>query len=204
MNKGRLEAFSDGVFAVSITLLVLDVHLPPGAQVTPAALRALLPRVAAFILSFVIVGVYWVAHHHMLHFVRQVDRTLLWLNLLVLLCVVFIPFPASLLGTQLTSSLAVRLYALTLVATNSAGSLFWMYAASQRELIDPQVTPQFARFVVRLHSSPILVYGTAVAVASWSVPASLVLCAAVPLFFILPNPFLSNRIGTQIDTSTAE
>ena len=71
-------------------------------------------------------GVYWVAHHHMLHFVRQVDRTLLWLNLLLLLSVVFIPFPASLLGTGFANALIVRLYGVTLITTNAAGLFFWL------------------------------------------------------------------------------
>ena len=83
MNKGRLEAFSDGVFAIVITLLILDVRLPPGVHVSIGALWQLLPRLATFVLSFVVVGVYWVAHHNMMHFIERVDRSLLWLNLLL-------------------------------------------------------------------------------------------------------------------------
>src|SRR5215469_4861142 len=109
MNKSRLEAFSDGVFAIVITLLILDIHAPSTASLSVHDLRPLLPHIATFVLSFIIVGVYWVAHHHMLHFIRQVDRNLLWLNLLLLLCVVFIPFPASLLGTGFANALVVRL-----------------------------------------------------------------------------------------------
>jgi len=96
MSKGRLEAFSDCVFSIVATLLILDVHLPTGAGIAAASLRGLLPKVGVFLLSFVMVGMYWVAHHNMLHFLRQVDRNLLYLNLLLLLCVVFIPFPTSL------------------------------------------------------------------------------------------------------------
>jgi hypothetical protein len=100
-------------------LLILDVHAPATASITVETLRPLLPQVATFMLSFVIVGVYWVAHHHMLHFIRQVDRQLLWLNLLLLLCVVFIPFPTSLLGKGSTNPLVVRLYGCTLIADRS-------------------------------------------------------------------------------------
>jgi uncharacterized membrane protein len=73
MNKGRLEAFSDGVFAIVITLLILDVRLPAGVHVRITALEQLLPRIATFVLSFVVVGVYWVAHHNMLHFIERTD-----------------------------------------------------------------------------------------------------------------------------------
>jgi uncharacterized membrane protein len=201
MNKSRLEAFSDGVFAIVITLLILDIHAPSTSNVSLQDLRPLLPRIAVFVLSFIIVGVYWVAHHHMLHFVRQVDRTLLWLNLLLLLCVVFIPFPASLLGTGFANVLVVRLYGLTLIATNAAGLFFWLYAISRRELAVAHLDHDFARWVTKIHSSPMLVYAVAIGIAGWSTAMSLVLFATVPLFFILPNPLLKRRIAamTQSD-----
>jgi uncharacterized membrane protein len=197
MNKTRLEAFSDGVFAIVITLLILDIHAPATPNISLESLRPLLPHVATFVLSFIIVGVYWVAHHHMLHFIRQVDRRLLWLNLLLLLCVVFIPFPASLLGTGFNNPLVVRLYGATLIATNTAGLFFWLYATSHRELVVPNLSHDFARWVVMIHSSPILVYALAIAVAGWSPAVGLVLFATVPLFFILPNPLLERRIGAM-------
>jgi len=204
MNKSRLEAFSDGVFAIVITLLILDIHAPSTASLSVHDLHPLLPHIATFVLSFIIVGVYWVAHHHMLHFIRQVDRNLLWLNLLLLLCVVFIPFPASLLGTGFANALVVRLYGCTLIATNAAGLFFWLYAISHRELAVAHLSRDFALWVSKIHSSPILVYAVAVAIAGWSTAVSLILFAAVPLFFILPNPFLKRRIGamTQADHET--
>jgi uncharacterized membrane protein len=85
MSKNRVEAFSDGVFAIVITLLILNVHLDRHQALTLDALRNLASDVFAFVLSFVIVGVYWVAHHNMLHLIKAVDRRLLWLNLVLLL-----------------------------------------------------------------------------------------------------------------------
>ena len=98
MNKTRLEAFSDGVFAIVITLLILNVRVPDGRTLTFQSLQPLVPALATFVLSFIMVGVYWIAHHHMLHFIKQVNRRLLWLNLLVLLCVVFIGMGATVLA----------------------------------------------------------------------------------------------------------
>lgn len=124
------------------------------------------------------------------------NRRLLWLNLLVLLSVVFIPFPASLLGTGFSNPLAVRLYGLSLIATNFSGLLFWLYASAHPELMVSNLSREFARTVVVIHSSPMLGYGLAVVLAGWSTTASLILYAAVPLFFILSNPLLERRIGS--------
>ena len=104
MSKNRVEAFSDGVFAIVITLLILNVHLDRRQVLTLDALRNLGPDVFAFILSFVIVGIYWISHHNMLHLIKAVDCRLLWLNLVLLLAVVFVPFPTSLPGQHLGTS----------------------------------------------------------------------------------------------------
>jgi len=196
VSKSRLEAFSDGVFAIVITLLILNVHVPDGRTLTLDGLRPLVPPLATFVLSFIIVGVYWISHHHTLHFIKAVNRRLLWLNLLVLLCVVFIPFPTSLLGTGFNNPLAVRLYGFSLIATNASGLLFWLYASSHEELLVAPITKAFGRTVLIVQSSPMLAYGLAIILAGWSPKVSLILYAAVPLFFMLPNPLLERWIGT--------
>jgi uncharacterized membrane protein len=194
MTKGRLEAFSDGVFSIVITLLILDVRLPNDASPSLETLRELLPQVVTFVLSFVIVGVYWVAHHNMLHFVRAVDRYLLWLNLTLLLTVVFIPFSASLLGRHLENPLSVIVYGANLMLVNAAGTGLWLYATARRELTHDDVPPALRLFIARLHTAPILAYAAALVVARWQIALSLVLFAAVPAFFILPNPFIDRRL----------
>lgn len=188
-----MEAFSDGVFSIVITLLILNVHMPSGDAVSAATLGAVLPYVGSFVLSFVVVGVYWISHHHMLHFVRQVDRRLLWLNLLLLLCVVFIPFPTSLLSTGFRSPLVISLYGSSLVLTNAAGLFFWQYATTHPDLVAPHLSRQFAKLVMKIHASPICIYVLAIILAEWSIWLSLFLFAAVPAFFIIPNPWLERR-----------
>jgi uncharacterized membrane protein len=130
----------------------------------------------------------------MLHFIKQVDRQLLWLNLMLLLIVVFIPFPAALLGEHLDSQLAIALYGGTLMLVNAAGTAMWLYAMSRPPLAADGIPPALPGFVARLHAAPILVYGAAIALAHWYVPLSLILFAAVPAFFILPNPFVDRRL----------
>ena len=194
MSKGRLEAFSDCVFSIVATLLILDVHLPTGAGIDAASLRGLLPKVGVFLLSFVMVGMYWVAHHNMLHFVRQVDRNLLYLNLLLLLCVVFIPFPTSLLGSGLSNPLAVALYGSSLIATNLSGCLMWWYASSAGLLVE-SVALSWSKKVLLLHAAPVPVYGLAILLAGSYKLISLLLFLVVPLFFIPPNPLLERLLG---------
>src|SRR5713101_495619 len=198
MAKNRLEAFSDGVFAIVITLLILDVRFPADKPLTLETLWGVAPHLWAFLLSFVIVGVYWVSHHNMLHFIRAVDRQLLWLNLTLLLIVVFIPFPAALLGQHSDSQLAVALYGINLMLVNAAGAAMWLYATSRPHLAVDGMVPALSRFVAKLHSAPILVYGAAIALAHWYVPLGLILFAAVPAFFILPNRFIDRRLRSAM------
>lgn len=194
MSKSRLEAFSDGVFAIVITLLVLDIHIPQDQPLTLASLSVVLPHVLAFVLSFVIVGLYWVAHHSMMHFVKQVDRQILWLNLALLLAVVFVPFPSALLGQHPDNLLAVTLYGTNLMLVNAGGTILWLYATGRPHPTTHDAPPAVRGFIAKLHCAPILVYALAILLANWYVPAGLALFVAVPVFFILPNPFIDSRL----------
>lgn len=194
MSKGRLEAFCDGVFAIVITLLVLDLRPGPPGSSGYAMFVLAWPKVLVYALSFIIVGVYWVSHHNMLHFVAATDRLFLWLNLLLLLVVAFIPYPASLMSATHADTGSIRIYAGTLCVTNFVGLLMWLYATTSRRLVSPGFPLGFARFVVCIHSAPIVVYGIAIAFAGWQRSVSLALLVFVPLFFILPNPFLDRQI----------
>src|SRR3954468_14977678 len=90
MGKGRLEAFSDGVLAIAITIMVLELKAPPGHD--PAALRAVLPAFLSYALSFVYVGIYWANHHHVFQAVERVNGAVLWANLHLLFWLSLIPF----------------------------------------------------------------------------------------------------------------
>ena len=194
MHKSRVEAFSDGVFAIVITLLILDVKFPADKPLTLETLAGMVPHILSFVLSFVIVGVYWVAHHNMLHYIKAVDRQLLWLNLALLLIVVFIPFPSALLGLHPDNELAIALYGANLIATNAAGTALWFYATTRPHLAADYMTPELSWFVAKLHSAPIAVYALAIVAAQWSIPAALVLFASVPLFFIIPHAWIDRRL----------
>ncbi len=121
MTPTRLEAFSDGVIAIIITIMVLELHAPEAA--TLDALRPLLPVLLSYVLSFLLVAIMWVNHHHLIHSVRAVDRALLWRNVNLLFWMSLIPFVTALLGRAHGAPVAVSAYALVLAA--SAGS-FWL------------------------------------------------------------------------------
>ena len=194
MTKGRLEAFSDGVFAVAITLLILDVRPESNGLSGWEILAHDWHKILVYILSFVIVGVYWVSHHNMMHFVAATNRTFLWINLFLLLVIVFIPYAAAILNTTHADPSAIRIYGATLILTNLTGTALWAYATKNQRLTDPNLPPSFARFVLLVHTAPIGVYGLGIAFASGHRFISLALFAFVPVFFILPNPWLERRM----------
>ena len=179
------------MFAIAITLFVLDIRAPSAwrvgsdADLAPA-LIALLPRVAAYVLSFLVIGVYWVAHHSLLVYVRRVDRTFLWLNNLFLLCVAFIPFPASLLGTFTKYRTASLVYGTTLVVTGVALYVVWRYASRANRLLAPDFGVTRRRAITQRILAAPLMYIAAMLVSFVQPVLCIALYALVPLGYILP------------------
>lgn len=148
MNKSRLEAFSDGVFAIVVTLLVLEIHVPrvPGAHTTQelwAAVLALAPKVGTWALSFVFATIYWVNHHQFVAILSRVDRVILFLNALFLLALSFLPFPTALLGEYPREMPALAVFGVSMAAIGSAFLLLRVTAA-RRGLL-PHVPPAMRR-----------------------------------------------------------
>jgi len=113
MGKGRLEAFSDGVFAIIITIMVLELKVPHEPDLV--ALQALLPKFLSYVLSFVYVGIYWNNHHHLLQAVRHVNGNILWANLHLLFWLSLLPFATAWMGENNLASLPVALYGFVLL-----------------------------------------------------------------------------------------
>src|SRR5579862_7910970 len=113
MTKGRLEAFSDGVIAIIITIMVLELKVPPGGDL--AALRPLLPTLLTYLLSFVFVGIYWNNHHHLLHATTRIDGGVLWANLHLLFWLSLTPFVTGWMGANHYEPLPVAIYGVVLL-----------------------------------------------------------------------------------------
>src|SRR5260221_13512572 len=118
MNKGRLEAFSDGVIAIIITIMVLELKVPDGMDL--AALRPLLPVFVSYVLSFVFLGIYWSNHHHLLQAVKHVDGRVLWANLHLLFWLSLIPFVTGWVGENHFAARPVALYGVVLLFASIA------------------------------------------------------------------------------------
>ena len=192
-DTARIEAFSDGVFAIAITLLVLELHVPPRGSLHGSLLAALAghwPSYVAFLVSFVILGIMWANHHDIFKLIAKTDRTFAMLNLALLLLVVLQPFPTALvaeyLGSPAERSTAVALYAGTLTVTAIAYNALWLYAAHGRRLIGPEVRQEDLDLVTRRFRIGPLVYLGATALAFLSAPASLAGMGILALLYALP------------------
>jgi len=181
MTKGRMEAFSDGVLAIIITIMVLELKVPHG--VTPDALIPLIPVVLSYILSFVFVGIYWNNHHHLLQAIRHVDGAVLWANLHLLFWLSLIPFvtawmgenefapwPVALYGVVLLfASIAYYILARTLIAAHGTDSV--LATALGRDVKGKVSVVAYAAAIPLALASSWLAFGLFVLVAvMWLVP----------------------------------
>jgi uncharacterized membrane protein len=192
-ETGRLEAFSDGVFAVAITLLVLNLHVPGissndwylGGQIL-----AQWPTFAAFVTSFVTIGIMWINHHRLFTHIKRVDTPLMLLNLLLLVMIVFVPFPTALLAeytVQPDQHLAAFLYCGTFTVLAICFNLLWRYASYKNRLLDKKADPEAVQAITRQYRFGPLFYLIAFGLAWVYVPASIAANLLLALFFALPG-----------------
>src|SRR5215218_9599741 len=153
-DRDRIVNLSDGVFAIAITLLVLDIRVPDipenmVASKLPAALISLWPNYLGYFLSFVGISAFWTIHHSIFRSIRAYDRALLYLNFLFLMVVAFVPFPTSLLGDYGDHQLPVAIYAATLAVGRLLLTAIHWYSARNDRLLDEPQDPATVRFFLR-------------------------------------------------------
>jgi TMEM175 potassium channel family protein len=141
-GKGRIESLTDGIFAFGMTLLVLGVGYPISIQTFASRpldqiLLASVPDFILYMVSFLILAAFWASHHVQFHYIRFVDRTFLWLNILALMFVAFVPFTSSLAGFFYTSRLAAAVFEIHLLIIGLMFHLQWRYATHGHRLVDP-------------------------------------------------------------------
>lgn len=194
LKTNRIEAFSDGVFAIAITILVLTISIPnlskqqvAQGQLLPT-LIALWPKILSYIISFAIVGIFWIGHHIMFHYVKKTDRRLLWLNNIFLMIVSFIPVPAAILGLYPKNQVAIIAYGATLIAAGLVFYSMWRHAVTDFRLTHDHLDTKLAHKAGQLILFGPLMYFVAIFTSFWSPYLSLFLYFIVPLFYILPGP----------------
>jgi uncharacterized membrane protein len=188
MSKGRAEAFSDGVFAVAATLLIFNIQIDktaPGGLL--AALLAAWPKYAAYVASFLTIGVMWLNHHGMFERIARLDRALMFLNLLLLMAIVFIPFSTAQLGANILVShdanTAATLYAINAFAIAIGFGAVWTYAVIRPGLLAPDIDRQAALRAWPRFSVGSVVYLACVPLGQLSPIAVVVVCAALAIYY---------------------
>jgi uncharacterized membrane protein len=154
----RILFFSDAVFAIAITLLIVDLRVPDVAHVQSGReLRDAIPQILGFAGSFALIGLFWLAHHNLFRYIKGLDRGLVLLNLLFLGTIAFVPYPTALLSAAGDQVPATVFYAASLAAVGLAEAAVWRYAIRIRELALPQVSPAVRRWVLlRILRTPVV------------------------------------------------
>ena len=183
----RVLALSDGVFAIISTLLVLEIQVPELTQghSLNEALAEVRPSLVAFVISFVLAGMYWVGHRDLFALIRRTDRGLVWLNILYLLPLCLLPFAAGMLGRYDQEPVALRIYGLLLVAIAVMRVVMWLYATSRPHLLWQRLDDRQRRAGLALGMFPGLVYLLAFLVAKIAPGVSLLIYAGLPVLYFL-------------------
>lgn len=190
MGKGRVEAFSDGVIAILITIMVLELRVPEGTDW--AALRELAPTFLSYILSFIFLGIYWNNHHHLLQVVTAVNGKILWANLHLLFWLSLVPFVTGWMGENDFARLPVALY----------GAVLWMsgfaYYILARALVTLHGKDSLIDSVLRnrlKERTSLVAYALAVLLAFFNTAFSLALYAFVAFIWLIPDPRVEEALG---------
>jgi uncharacterized membrane protein len=190
MTKGRLEAFSDGVIAILITIMVLELKVPHGGEW--GALRPMVPKFLSYVLSFVYLGIYWNNHHHLLHAATAVNGQILWANLHLLFWLSLIPFATAWAGEHAHASAPAALYGVVLLMSAVA------YVALQRRIVAKQgASSELAAALGRDAKSKVslVLYAASIPLAfvhPWLAEA---LFVAVALMWLVPDRRIEARLG---------
>jgi uncharacterized membrane protein len=193
-ETARVEAFSDGVFAIAITLLILEIkvpHLPSGAG-SRELLHALLaewPSLLAFVLSFTAVLVMWINHHGLFNLIQTIDRRSLFANGLLLLLITFVPFPTAVLAAYIDQEAAnaAAVYCGTYVLICLAYNLLWHSTAIDRRLVEAQVSQTHINSIRRAYLIALPIYLVATVVALFSAFAGLAISSSLWVLWALLN-----------------
>ena len=186
------------MFAIAITLLIIEIGVPHVGELGSlfGELLHLWPSYLGYAISFLVIGTVWANHHNRFRLISCSDHILLFVNILFLMCVAFLPFPTALLAEYIRDeahrTTAVAVYSGTLAVTAVLFTLLWLYAAANYRLIDQSVDPVLLRAMTRRYVLGMLLYIVAFALAFVSPAASLVLIVILALIFVLPEPDGSN------------
>jgi uncharacterized membrane protein len=192
IDTARLETFADGVMAIAITLLILEVSVPgvEGARFGHALVHQW-PSYAGYVVSFLTIGVIWVNHHHMFKLIERTNHAFLMMNVVFLMTIAFLPWPTALVASSIRDPGARRpatlAYGLTLVALAVMFNVVWRYASGRGRLLAPSVSPKLIAQSRRGYAVGPVVYSVATLLAFASPFISLSIFAALAVYWLLPG-----------------
>ncbi len=192
LTKSRIEALCDGVFAIAMTLMAFSIKVPSiprdadNARLA-AVLFELWPQFVTYIISFVMLGVYWIGHHNQFHYIRHSDRVLLWINVVFLMFVTLIPFSTEVLGQNRGQPVAVVFYGVNLTILGFILQAQWWYATTNHRLTDPDLDLVFVRLFKNRIQLGLFFLLISIAISLVSTRLSLLVFAAIAIFYILPG-----------------
>jgi uncharacterized membrane protein len=195
-DPARLLALSDGVFAIVLTLLVLEIQVPDLArgQSLNDALREVRPSFIGFLISFVVTAIAWAGHRDLFALIRRTDRNLVWLNVLYLLPVSLLPFGAALISRYEREPVALRMYGVLLFLIAVTRLFVWVYATKRPHLLFDPIDRRTRTVVVLMVGVSAVLNALAIVIAQGAPVASLAIYAAVPVLYF---------IGLFVDRATA-
>jgi TMEM175 potassium channel family protein len=196
MQTSRLETFSDGVFAIAITLLVLLFEVPDTSegQSLGHVLTHQWPSYASYVVSFVTIGIIWVNHHTLFRHIARVDRVFLFVNVLFLMCVAFLPYPTAVIAKYVRTddaTAAAAMYGISLTATAIFFNVLWQYAARGYRLLAEDADRREVAGITRSYWPGAFLYAAATGVAFLSATASVGLYVLLALFYVLSSTLWS-------------
>jgi uncharacterized membrane protein len=188
LTTNRIESLSDGVFAIVLTLMVFQIRVP---DVSPDKLWARLmyqkPEFYSYAISFILVGIYWVAHHNMYHLVKRSTRPLLWMNLVFLMFVGFVPYSVALVGRYADVQRVMIIYGVHLMIISGLLYLQWWYVTRKKDLLVSPLNPQFVRSVdLKILQAPVVCV-LAILTSFISVRGSYLLYLLTIVLYLLPT-----------------
>ena len=192
MTTGRLETFSDGVLAIIITIMVLELKVPHGAEF--AALQPLIPVLLSYVLSFIYLGIYWNNHHHMMHVVHRVSGGILWANLLLLFWLSLIPFVTGWMGENHFAAAPMALYGVVLLM---AAVSYTLLVRATLKVEGPDSLLARAIGMDRKGKISMLLYVVGIAAASLSSWLSGAMYVAVALIWLIPDRRIERVLGVH-------
>ena len=191
MSKNRLEAFSDGVFAIILTILVLELKVPELRDSTFAVfldgMKMLAPKFISFIFIFFIIAIFWVNHHHILHKVQKVDSLFLWLNVALLFSACLFPFITAFIGDYPANPYVVALYPLNMALSALILGKFWKYAFVDTDLAPNKFTGEEKKKRINQDKFAVIINLASAALAFLWVPITLAQIMIMPFMFVIPE-----------------